>query len=43
MADKPTLQTWKEKHPDYRTEIDGQKYVMQLCDDGVTRLVPIEN
>jgi len=40
--EKPTLEDWKNKHDDYRTIIDGKKYCMQLGDDGVTRLVPIQ-
>jgi len=42
-CDSQTVQDWKEKHPDFRTETDGEKYVMVLCDNRGTCLVPIEN
>jgi len=42
-CDSLTVQDWKDKHTDYRTTIDGEKYVMNLCDNRGTVLVLTEN
>jgi len=40
--EKPTLEDWKNKHPDYKTTIDGKKYCLQLIKGKGTCLVPIQ-
>jgi len=37
-----TVEEWREAHHDFRTVIDGQKYVMKLTTRG-TCLIPVED
>jgi len=42
MEDRPTLEDYREKHDDYKTVIDGNRYVMTLVPGKGTCLVPIQ-